>query len=117
MLLSLGGASGRRVGLTVRADIPPPEHNRELATVLARSLSTDRPDGALVLVVSEAADEELAGERGLPHHDLVWEMCRALPGWPCRSLTSCSSATAGGGPTTAPTTAARRAPARPCPPA
>ena len=78
VLVSLGGASGRRVGLTVRADIPPPEHNRELAAVLARSLSSDRPDGALVLVVSEAADEELMGERGLPHHDLVWEMSRAL---------------------------------------
>jgi hypothetical protein len=46
--------------------------------VLARSLHTDRPAGALILVVSEAPDEEWAGERGLPHHDLVWEMCRAL---------------------------------------
>jgi hypothetical protein len=78
VLLGLGGESGRRVGLTVRADIPPPEHNRSLATVLSRSLCTDRPDGALVLVVSEAADEQWVGERALPHHDLVWEMCRAL---------------------------------------
>ena len=78
VLIGLGGASGRRVGLTVRADIPPPEHNRSLAGVLSRSLSTDKPGGALVLVVSEAADETFAGERDLPHHDLVWEMCRAL---------------------------------------
>jgi Domain of unknown function (DUF4192) len=78
LLLGLGGASGRRVGLTVRADIPPPEHNRELATVLGRSLFTDRPEGALVLVVSEAPDEEIAGEPDLPHRDLVWELCRAL---------------------------------------
>jgi hypothetical protein len=78
VLLSLGGASGRRVGLTVRADIPPPEHNRSLATVLSRSLCTDEPDGALVLVVSEAADGEFVGDRALPHHDLVGEMCRAL---------------------------------------
>ena len=78
VLLGLGGVSGRRVGLTVPADIPPPEHNRSLATLLARSLRTDDPDGALVLVVSEAADGEFAGDRGLPHHDLVWEMCRAL---------------------------------------
>jgi hypothetical protein len=78
VLLSLGGKSGRRVGLTVRADIPPPEHNRELAAVLCRSLLTDRPDGALVFVVSEEPDETVLGERGLPHHDLVWEMCRAL---------------------------------------
>ena len=78
VLLSLGGVSGRRVGLTVRADIPPPEHNRELARLLSRSLSTDNPDSALVLVVSEAADDDFLGDRGLPHHDLVWEMCRAL---------------------------------------
>jgi hypothetical protein len=78
VLLSLGGESGRRVGLTVRADIPSPEDNRSLAGVLARSLCTDNPDGALVLVVSEAADDEFLGDRGLPHHDLVWEMCRAL---------------------------------------
>jgi Domain of unknown function (DUF4192) len=78
VLLSLGGKSGRRLGLTVRADIPPPEHNRSLAGALSRSLSTDRPDAALVFVVSEAADETFAGDRGLPHHDLVWEMCRAL---------------------------------------
>jgi hypothetical protein len=78
VLLSLGGESGRRIGLTVRADIPPPEHNRSLAAVLSRSLHSDRPDGALVLVVSEAADEDIVGVRGLPHHDLVWEMCRAL---------------------------------------
>lgn len=77
VLLSLGGASGRRVGLTVRADIPPPEHNRWLAAVLSRSLCTDGPHGALVLVVSDAPDD-IAGGRGLPHLDLVWEMCRAL---------------------------------------
>ena len=78
VLLSLGGDSGRRVGLTVRADIPPPEHNRSLARALARSLCTDRPDGALVVVVSEAADAEVLGDRLLPHHDLVRQLCRAL---------------------------------------
>ena len=74
VLLSLGGPSGRRVGLTVRADIPPREHNRSLAAVLSRSLATDHPDGALVLVVSDSADDR----HGLPHRDLLWEMCRAL---------------------------------------
>lgn len=78
VLLSLGGQSGRRVGLTVRADIPPPEHNRELAAVLSRSLCTGRPDGALVLIVSEVADEDVMGVPDLPHRDLVWELCRAL---------------------------------------
>jgi hypothetical protein len=78
VLLSLGGESGRRVGLTVRADIPAPEHGRELARVLSRSLCRDRPDGALVLVVSEAPDEQFAGESDIPHRGLVWEMVKAL---------------------------------------
>jgi len=78
VLLGLGGQSGRRVGMTARADIPGPENNRELATVLSRSLCTSRPDGALVLIFSEAADEEFGGVLVLPHPDLVWEMCRGL---------------------------------------
>jgi hypothetical protein len=78
VLVSLGGESGRRVGLTVRADIPPPEDDRSLARVLARSLATARPAAALVLVVSEAGDEGAVADRGLPHQDLVEEMCRAL---------------------------------------
>ena len=49
--------------------------------MLSRSLCTDRPDGALVLVVSEAPDEEFAGEPGLPHRGLVWEMVKALAGY------------------------------------
>ena len=78
VLIGLGGESGRRVGLTVRADIPAPEHGRELARVLSGSLCRDRPDGALVLVVSEAPDEECAGEPDIPHRGLVWEMVTAL---------------------------------------
>ena len=102
VLLSLGGESGRRVGLTVRADIPPPEHNRELAAVLSRSLRTDRPDGALVLVVSEAADDDRA--TAVSRTTTSSGRCAGrCPGWPCRSRTRCSSATAGGGPTTVPT--------------
>ena len=78
VLLSLGGESGRRVGLTVRADIPPPEHNRSLARVLSRSLATDDPHGALVFVVSEEPDDDFGGSGGLPHRDLVRAMSRAL---------------------------------------
>jgi hypothetical protein len=78
VLLGLGGESGRRVGLTVRADIPPPGHDRDLARVLSRSLATDRPDAAMVFVVSEEADAEIGAVLGLPHHDLVRELCRGL---------------------------------------
>jgi hypothetical protein len=78
VVVSLGGKSGRRVGLTARADIPPPEHDRAVARMLTGSLLTDRPAGALVLVVSEAADETAAGRPRLPHQHLVSEMCGAL---------------------------------------
>jgi hypothetical protein len=78
VLLSLTGGSGRRVGMTVRADIPPPEHARALAAVLARSLSTDRPAGAVVVVVSEEPDDGPPGSLDLPHRGLVWEMVKAL---------------------------------------
>lgn len=78
VLIGLGGGSGRRVGMTVRADLPSPEHGRSLARMLARNVSTGRPQGALVLVVTEAADETVAGRPRLPHHHLVRQTCRAL---------------------------------------
>jgi hypothetical protein len=78
VLLSLTGAGGRRMGLTVRADIPPAEHAASLAAVLARSLCTDRPDAAVVVVVSETPDAGPPGAPDIPHRELVWEMVRAL---------------------------------------
>jgi len=78
VLVALGGGSGRRVGMTARADIPPPEHDRSLARMLARNVSTAGPEGALVLIVSEAADETAGGRPRLPHSRLVRETCRAL---------------------------------------
>jgi hypothetical protein len=78
VLLSLTGDSGRRVGLTVRADIPAVEHAGTLAAVLARSLSTDRPEHAVVVVVSEGPDTGPPGEPDLPHRGLVWEVVKAL---------------------------------------
>jgi hypothetical protein len=39
VLVALGGSDGRRFGLTARVDIPPPEHARQLAGMLAA-----RPD-------------------------------------------------------------------------
>jgi hypothetical protein len=79
VLIGLGGPSGSRVGLTVRADIPPAGSAAALAWMLADRVCTDRPQGVLLAVVSEAADEE-AGARGvdLPHRALVWELGTAL---------------------------------------
>ncbi len=90
VLVALGGATGRRVGLTVRADLPPAEHARELAAVLARSLATDDPRAAMAFVVSEEPDEaaplaveEPAGAEeacgsDLPHRPLVHALVLAL---------------------------------------
>jgi hypothetical protein len=81
VLVALGGDTGRRVGLTVRADLPPAGHARELAAVLARSLSTDEPRAALALVVSEEPDDAVhlspAGT-DLPHRSLVHDLVLAL---------------------------------------
>ena len=89
VLVALGGETGRRVGLTVRADLPPPGYARELAVVLARSLSTDGPRAALAFVVSEEPDEPVpllpagVGPGGgcgtdLPHRPLVHDLVLAL---------------------------------------
>ena len=52
VVIGLGGRSGSRVGLTVRADLPGPGDARPAAASLARALRTDRPAAALVVVVS-----------------------------------------------------------------
>ena len=80
VLVSLTGASGGRVGLTVRSDLPPPEDAAAMAAVLTRSLRRDRPRGVLVAVVSEAPDVLApdAGGFGLPHRGVVHELVIAL---------------------------------------
>ena len=76
VLVSLTGPGGGRVGLTVRADIPPVEHAGAVARALMRGVLTDRPGGVLLAIVSETPD----GEEDLPHRALVWEVVRALAG-------------------------------------
>ena len=81
VLIALGGETGRRVGLTVRADLPPAGQARELAAVLARSLSTDEPRAALALVVSEEPDGAVhlsPNGPDLPHRPLVHDLVLAL---------------------------------------
>jgi hypothetical protein len=75
VLVALGGRSGRRVGLTVRGDLPPAEYGRELATTMASRLAGDRPRRALAFVVSEAPDRT---GPDLPHRGLVHELVMAL---------------------------------------
>lgn len=74
VLVSLTGPRGVRVGLTVRADVPAPEHAAALAGELTRRVLTDRPQAVLLLVVSDAAGTDA----DLPHRSLVHELTLAL---------------------------------------
>ncbi|MGZ4623865.1 MAG: DUF4192 domain-containing protein [Blastococcus sp.] len=97
VLISLAGDGGSQVGLTARADLPPPAHVAAFARALVRSVCTDRPSGVLLVVVSEAPDEpawpepdgfEASGRPArrstpdvamvLPHQPLVHEVLVAL---------------------------------------
>lgn len=55
VVIALGGPSGRRVGLTLRADLPPPDDPgggavRAVAARLAGHLTLDEPDAAAVVL-------------------------------------------------------------------
>src|SRR3954451_7301745 len=79
VIVGLGGPSGGRVGLTVRADIPPPRHAAPLATALARGVVTDEPAAVLIVVVSEASDEPgFPSGPDLPHRGLVHALVGTL---------------------------------------
>ena len=89
VLVALGGESGRRVGLTQRADLPPAEHDAELAAVLARNLATDDPRGRAGVRGLRGARRAGAAAAGgvdagggcatdLPHRSLVHRLVLAL---------------------------------------
>lgn len=105
VLIALGGRSGRRIGLVLRVDLPPPEHVRELAEQVAASLEADAPDGAAVLVVGSVGDgrpvrEDVASavveeleERGIAVRMLVWaERIEAGARWACLGDCRCTGA-------------------------
>src|SRR3712207_837992 len=80
-LVALTGPDARRVGLTARVDIPPPEDARRLSEVLAARLAHEAPEGAVLAVVPELPDvvpfpDDLTdvsptARRDLPHRPLV----------------------------------------------
>ena len=83
VLVALGGPTGKRVGLTVRADLPVRAVSAAVVRALARSVATDDPAGVVVAVVSESPDdrEPLPGGddfTGLPHRDVVHDAVVAL---------------------------------------
>ncbi len=104
VLIALGGRSGRRIGLTLRVDLPPPEHVRELAEQVTASLEADTPDGAAVIVVGVSDDgparadvasavvEELEG-RGIAVRMSIWTArIDAGAPWACFGSCGCTGA-------------------------
>jgi hypothetical protein len=77
VLVALGGASGSQVGVSVRADIPPPGARPAVARDLARGVVSGNPNSVLVLVASEAVGPG-GQEPDLPHRGLVHEVVLAL---------------------------------------
>ncbi len=94
VLICTGGPSGRRLGLTLRIDLPPPEHVAALAEQVAASLLAGDPAGAVLVVyapggapvrrdVVVAVDAAL-GARGVPVHTAVWaDRAEAGASWAC----------------------------------
>ncbi len=83
VLVALGGPTGHRVGLTVRADLPARAASAAVVHALARGVATDDPAGVVVAVVSASPDdrEPLPGGdavAGLPHRDVVHDAVVAL---------------------------------------
>jgi hypothetical protein len=78
--VGLHGATGVRLGLTARVDLPPVEHRRLVVGGVVRSLVTDQPGAVLLVVVSDDDDETGPSDRSgtpalpeLPHRALVHE--------------------------------------------
>jgi hypothetical protein len=80
VVVVFGGRSGRRVGLTQRVDLPPPEHAPAVCAALAGNVLHGGPAGAAVLVVGGAPTSggSVAGEADLPRAELVAVATAAL---------------------------------------
>ncbi|WP_369138963.1 DUF4192 domain-containing protein [Modestobacter versicolor] len=86
VVVALRGATGLRVGLTARVDLPAAEHRGPVLRELVRSLLTDGPAAVLLLVVSESDDDAAVppapGSAGpvaeLPHRPLVHDAVLAF---------------------------------------
>jgi hypothetical protein len=81
VVVAFGGRSGRRVGLTQRVDLPPPEHAPAVCAALAVNVLHGGPAGAGVLVIGGGPAVPSAGageEEALPWAELVAVATAAL---------------------------------------
>lgn len=105
VLVATGGESGRRLGLTLRVDLPPPEHVEAMCATAAQTLLAASPAGAAVVVLSANAPGAAFGpplarlaaaavvalrERGVPTHTTVWaESTLGGSRWACYDGCGC----------------------------
>ncbi len=108
VLVATGGPSGRRTGLTLRVDLPPPDDGgaaHAVADAAVRGLMLDAPVGAAVIVVGRGSatgpvtravvDGVLAGfrHRHVQVHTVVWaESTTAGARWGCCGPCACRGA-------------------------
>jgi hypothetical protein len=104
VLIATGGPSGRRIGLTVRVDLPPPEHVEAVVADAVRGLLLDHPHAAAVVVLSERTagggppSVELAAaavdgleRQGVSVHAAVWATSTTAGArWACYDPCGCS---------------------------
>lgn len=78
--MALGGASGRRLGLTLRIDLPPPEHIAGAAESVVHGILLDHPSAVVIVVIGPG------GDAGPPAAELVE---RVVAGLAARAVDAC----------------------------
>ncbi len=79
VMIAMGGRSGRRIGLALRVDLPPPRHRDAVVADAVRGLLLDGPSGAVVIVLGGRSGRGAGPPGGdLPHADLVSSVVTAL---------------------------------------
>ncbi|MHA6793690.1 DUF4192 domain-containing protein [Pseudonocardia bannensis] len=76
VVIGTGGTSGRRVGLTLRVDLPPPDDAALVCRAAADSILAGEPRGAAVIVLGGGP----GGGPGLPRSDVAAAMSAAIAG-------------------------------------
>src|SRR4051794_18108713 len=72
--MAVGGASGRRLGLTLRIDLPPPEHIASAAETVVDGVLLDHPSAVVLIVVGPG------GDAGPPAVEFVEQITAGLAG-------------------------------------